>query len=189
MRLPERLDTDRLILRRWQPADAPLFKSAVDASLEHLRPWLPWARAEPTPLAGVETRLGAFAALFDEGREWLYGIFPHGEGEVLGGIGVHPRNVVDGRPEYLEIGYWLRVDATGHGFMTEAVGAAVTVVLASEGIARIEIRCDPRNAQSAAVPRRLGFHLARTQEKDALDSQGQPRDTMVWERLIAPSGA
>ena len=54
IKLPDRIDTERLVLRRWRPADAPLLKAAVDASLTHLRPWTPWAVAEPTPLPGVE---------------------------------------------------------------------------------------------------------------------------------------
>ena len=50
---PYRIETDRLTIRCWEPRDAPLLKQAVDASLDHLRPWMPWARDEPTPLAYV----------------------------------------------------------------------------------------------------------------------------------------
>ena len=42
-----RIHTQRLVLRCWQPTDAPLLKAAIDANLEHLRPWLPWAQYEP----------------------------------------------------------------------------------------------------------------------------------------------
>jgi RimJ/RimL family protein N-acetyltransferase len=45
-----RIHTQRLVLRCWHPTDAPLLKAAIDASLEHLRPWLPWAQYEPTDL-------------------------------------------------------------------------------------------------------------------------------------------
>jgi RimJ/RimL family protein N-acetyltransferase len=43
-----RIHTRRLVLRCWQPEDAPLLKAAADSSLDHLRPWMPWAHQEPT---------------------------------------------------------------------------------------------------------------------------------------------
>lgn len=45
-----RLTTARLVLRCYTPADAPLLKEALDSSLEHLCPWLPWTRPESRPL-------------------------------------------------------------------------------------------------------------------------------------------
>lgn len=45
-----RIHTARLVIRCWNPADAPLLKAAVDASLDHLRPWMPWAENEPQEL-------------------------------------------------------------------------------------------------------------------------------------------
>ena len=47
---PYRIETERLVVRCWEPRDAPLLKEAVDSSLEHLRPWMPWAHDEPQPL-------------------------------------------------------------------------------------------------------------------------------------------
>ena len=37
-------------MRCWEPRDAAAIKDAVDSSLEHLRPWLPWAHEEPQTL-------------------------------------------------------------------------------------------------------------------------------------------
>jgi ribosomal-protein-serine acetyltransferase len=42
---------------------------------------------------------------------------------------------------------------------TEASRAAMNLALGLAGIARLTIRCDERNAASAAIPRRLGLHL------------------------------
>jgi RimJ/RimL family protein N-acetyltransferase len=38
---PYRIETERMVLRCWDPADAGLLKEAIDASLDHLRPWMP----------------------------------------------------------------------------------------------------------------------------------------------------
>src|SRR4029450_1058167 len=45
-----RIHTQRLALRCWHPTDAPPPKAAIDANLEHLRPWMPWAQYESTDL-------------------------------------------------------------------------------------------------------------------------------------------
>lgn len=36
-----RIVTPRLVIRCWNPPDAPLLKAAIDASLDHLRAWMP----------------------------------------------------------------------------------------------------------------------------------------------------
>ena len=47
---PYRIVTERLVLRCWEPRDAPLLKEAVDSSIDHLLPWMPWAAHEPQSL-------------------------------------------------------------------------------------------------------------------------------------------
>ena len=99
--------TPRLVLRCWDPRDAPLLKDAIDSSLNHLRPWMPWARHEPQTLAQKVELLREFRGQFDLGADSIYGIFDAGEERVLGGTGLHPRIGTGG----LEIGYWIRVSA------------------------------------------------------------------------------
>lgn len=174
--LPDELPTQRLVLRRWRRADAPLLKAAIDANLAHLQQWMPWAKAEPSPLDVIEARLERFEDEFDSGKEWLYSIRRRGTNDVLGGTGLHPRV----GPGGVEIGYWLQASATGNGFASEAAEALTRVALRQPDFERVEIRCDPRNAASAAVPRRLGYRHARTIENETAPT-GELRDTMVWE--------
>jgi RimJ/RimL family protein N-acetyltransferase len=181
VRPPERIDTDRLVLRRWQAGDACALKAAIDSSLAHLQAWMPWALNEPSELSVIEHRIGEFEANFAAGKEWLYGILDGAAREVLGGAGLHQR----GEPGGLEIGYWLRTDQTGHGFATESARALVRVGIVDLGAEWIEIRCDPRNARSAAIPERLGFRHIATLERNTLTSTGEPRDTAVWQLTAA----
>src|SRR6266850_2395383 len=174
---PNEIATQRLVLRRWRTTDAPLLKAAIDANLEHLQAWMPWALAEPSPLDVVEQRLALFEKQFDSGTEWLYGIRSRANDELLGGTGLHPRI----GPEGLEIGYWLQASATGKGFATEAARALTEVALDQPGIERVQIRCDPHNVASAAIPKRLGYRHIVTIESEHLTPLGAKRDTMVWE--------
>jgi RimJ/RimL family protein N-acetyltransferase len=80
----------------------------------------------------------------------------------------------------LELGYWLRTDATGKGLATEAAAALTQAAFTELRPGRIEIRCDPKNLHSARIPKRLGFRLEKILNADTLTPAGEPRDTMVW---------
>ena len=42
-----RIETDRLIIRCYNPEDADLLAKSIWESLEHLKPWMPWVHSEP----------------------------------------------------------------------------------------------------------------------------------------------
>jgi RimJ/RimL family protein N-acetyltransferase len=150
---PYRIETERLVLRCYDPSDAQLLKEAVDSSLEHLRPWMPWAENEPQTLAEKTEVLKYFRASFDTSDNFTYGIFTNDESEVLGSTGLHPRI----GPGGLEIGYWIRASATRQGFVSESTAALTRVGFEICGADRIEIRIEPGNEASFGVPRKLGF--------------------------------
>jgi RimJ/RimL family protein N-acetyltransferase len=128
-------------------------KEAVDSSLDHLRPWMPWAHEAPVPVEQTVELLRSFRGAFDLGQDFIYGIFSADESELVGGTGLHPR-VGQGA---LEIGYWLRASRAGQGLATESTAAITRVGFEVAEAARIEIRVDPENTASLAIPRKLGF--------------------------------
>jgi RimJ/RimL family protein N-acetyltransferase len=150
---PTRIVTERLVLRCYEPGDAPLVKEAIDSSLEHLREFMDWAWAAPEPVEVVAERLAAFRALFEGGRDWAYGLFSSDESAYLGGAGLHRRI----GPGALEIGYWVRASRVREGLATEAAGALTRVGFESCGAERLEIRVDPANRASLRIPARLGY--------------------------------
>lgn len=172
----ESIRTDRLLLRCWEPSDASRLKEAIDSSLPELQPWVPWALHEPSPVDALAARLAGMRARFAAGEDWAFGVFDADGTRVIGGAGLHPR----GGAEHLEIGYWIRTDATGQGFATEVAVALCAAAFEEPGIVRVEIHCDVNNHRSAAIPRRLGFHLARTVRKAVATSTGREPDTQIW---------
>jgi RimJ/RimL family protein N-acetyltransferase len=150
---PYRIRTERLTLRCWEPGDAPLLKDAVDTSLDHLRPWMPWAAEEPKPVEEKADLLRTFRGRFDLDEDFVYGIFAPDEQEVIGGSGLHTR--VGSRA--LEIGYWIRASRTGNGYAREATAALAKAAFRVCAVDRVEIRVDPANEASLRVPRALGF--------------------------------
>jgi RimJ/RimL family protein N-acetyltransferase len=150
---PYRLETGRLVIRCYDPRDAPLLKEAIDSSVDHLRPFMAWIDDEPQPLDQKVDLIKRFRVAFDSGTNFTYGIFDRDEGELLGSTGLHPR----AGPGGLEIGYWVRASRLRQGIATESSAALTRVAFELCEADRVEIRIDPANAASLGVPRRLGF--------------------------------
>jgi len=177
---PTQIHTRRLLIRPWRQDDAEQLLPILEANRAHLGPWIPRHVAEPIPRPELETRLSGFAADFAAARSFRYALLTPDESAILGEVDLLPRTAL-GRVPYAEadrgeIGYWLRADHTGKGYATEAASALTAAALALPHIDHVEIRCDPRNAASAAIPQRLGYRLAET----LVNEDG--RDTMVWRR-------
>jgi RimJ/RimL family protein N-acetyltransferase len=174
-----RIETRRLVLRCWSPDDASILKAAIEASLEHLLPWMDWARNEPESVEAKTEKLRRFRGAFDLGQDFTYGIFSRDEKEVFGGTGLHTRLGEGVR----EIGYWIHKEQTRQGLATEAAAALTKVAFEIDKVDRVEIHCDPNNAASLAVPRKLGYVHEATLRKRLLNPQGNQRDNMVWTLL------
>ena len=188
MPVATRLTTPRLVIRRWSGGDAPLLAAAIDASLDHLRRWMPWARREPSPRAVLELRLSQFARAFDDGTDWTFGIFSPDEREVLGGTGLHRSRDDD----VLELGCWLRSDMEGRGLATEVVIALCHEAFFRRDVSTVELRTDPHNTRSVRLAERLGFVRFALRYGDSTAPDGSPRDTLAF-RLgrdaLAPESA
>jgi RimJ/RimL family protein N-acetyltransferase len=150
---PYRVETERLVIRCWHPRDATLLKEAIDSSIDHLRPWMPWAAHEPQSLAEKTELLRRFRGLFDLGQDFPYGIFTADESAVVGGTGLHTRRGDDA----FEIGYWIRASRVREGLATETVTALTRVGFEHGGADRIEIHVDPANEASCGIPPKVGY--------------------------------
>jgi RimJ/RimL family protein N-acetyltransferase len=153
----------------------------LEANRDHLGPWIPARVATPAPVPILAERLAGFSADFAANREWRYGVFSLLEGRLLGEVALFPRSAAGRVPfadaDRVELGYWLRADETGRGFVTEGATAVLAVASRISRFSRVEIRCDARNAKSAAIPPRLGFTLL---DKSAASADAESRDIQVW---------
>ena len=157
-----RIETERLVIRCWNPQDAPSLQAAVQVNIEHLRPFMPWVNSEPEALETKIERLRGFRAAFDRDENYTYAIFDREDRRVLGGTGLHPR-VGAGA---IEIGYWIHKDFIGQGLASETAAALTKVAFEIHQLRRVEIHCAPENVRSAAVPCKLGFtHEATLRER------------------------
>lgn len=171
-----RVETERLVLRCWEPADAPALRRALDASDQHLRPWIPFMKDEPRSLLQTTAWLRTHRSNFDSDLQHRYGVFNRHNGELIG------ENMLLDRvgPGGLEIGYWTHVNRGGRGLATEASCAMIRVAFEIAKVERVEIHCAPENTASAAIPARLGFRHEATLKDRAPDTDGNDHDLMIW---------
>jgi len=168
-----KIETERLIIRCYEPADAMKLHEAISISADHLRPWLPWMQQEPKSPATRASLIRYFRGQFDLGLDYAFGIFDKTEKELLGSTGLHTRIGKNAR----EIGYWINIKYLNRGYATEAVSALTKVGFAIEGLSRIEIHCVPENVRSRQIPLKLGYTLETTIPGD---THGDAKNIMIW---------
>jgi RimJ/RimL family protein N-acetyltransferase len=178
---PYRIETERLVIRCYEPEDAAMLKEAIDSSLDHLRPWMPWARFEPQTLDEKVELLRGFRSRFDADEDFAYGVFAADESRQIGGAGLHQR----GGDGSLEIGYFLRADATGRGLATEVTAVLARVAVEKCGVERVDVQVDPANERSLRIPRRLGFIEEATLRRrlEPKEDGGPRRDSLLFTLL------
>lgn len=149
---------------------------AIRESAEHIGRWMPWPDRHQTVDDTLEYIRHTQADL-PRRESFGMGIFDRQTGELLGGIGLHPRSWAI---PSLEIGYWIRESKEGKGYVTEAVKLLTRFSFGRLGANRVYIRCDSRNTRSCAIPRRLGFVKEGTLRNVERDSSGGLADMEIW---------
>ena len=182
--VPDRLETDRLILRSARASDAAVLHAAVRESIAELQVHMPWAQTEPS-LAESEASCRRMQAQFLLREDLPMLMFERcadgAEGGFIGGTGLHR---IDWKLRRFEIGYWCRSSQQRRGFVTEAVRALVRLAFVHLNARRVELRMDDTNERSWQVAQRAGFALEGVLRCDSLTPQGEPRNTRVYARLI-----
>jgi RimJ/RimL family protein N-acetyltransferase len=189
--LPIAIETERLLLRRWQPEDALALYEAVIESAERVGKWLPWVQYYTEPAAAtffIQQSMNGWAS----GTELPIGIFDRATGDVLGGAGLHSTSL--GAPirwdwGVFETGYWLRDGAEGKGYVREAVRAEMRLIFEQFKARKLVIRCDIRNEASRRVAESLGLALDVTARNDAIGTDGSVRTTLFFSLLAEEAAA
>jgi RimJ/RimL family protein N-acetyltransferase len=147
----DHLITERLVLRRFEPADAaPLAAYRSDPGTARYQGW-----STPYSLEAAEAFVAEVAAADpgEPGTAFQYaierGTSPGLVGDVMLATGEDRRLV--------EVGVTLAPAARGEGLAAEALTALIEHLFSDAGVHRVEARCDPRNTASRDVFERLGF--------------------------------
>lgn len=173
--LPERLETDRLILRKPVPADAVgIFTTyATDPEVTRYLTWQPHPSIDATEVL-VEQYLERWRT--GEGEQ-AFMIAEKARPEMpIGCIGITFDDHV------AEVGFVLARRAWNRGLMTEALTRLLGTVLSRPGIGRVSAFCDTENTASARVLEKVGMAQEGCLRRYAAfpNLSDTPRDCLVY---------
>jgi RimJ/RimL family protein N-acetyltransferase len=144
--------TERLVLRRFRPDDAPSFAAyRGDPAIARYQGW-----DETYSLDDAERFIGELATTHPGvPGEWFQIAVAERATDVL--VGDCALSVDARDPARAEIGYTLAPAHHGRGYATEAVEALIGYAFGRLAVERILATADERNAPSIRVAERLGF--------------------------------
>ena len=131
--------------------DADALFAVVDANRAHLRRWLPWLDAIPSPAEKLAFIL-AMRKLAADNIGFSAAIRVEAE---IAGVAVY--RTIDSVNRSGSVGYWLAGPYQGRGLATRACQALIDFAFAALNMNRVGIACAVENTRSRAIPQRLGF--------------------------------
>lgn len=185
------LMTQRLILRRWEQADAEdLYRYASDADVGPIAGWPPHKSID-------ESRAVIRDVL--NGRE-AYAICLKEDGRAIGAIELKLNGHTDltDRDDECEIGYWLGKPFWGRGIVPEAVTEMLRRAFEDIGMQKVWVGYYEGNSKSKRVQEKCRFRFQRKsegvdvplmQEKRTGYVSSLTRDQWQWDRLYAAAAA
>ncbi len=145
------LVTDRLLIRRFAPADADALHQI-------------YGDPEVMALAGGtcdRTTVDRVIARYERDFPLEYrAVVERASGRLVGEVGVIPLG------DEIEIGWTLHRDAHGRGFATEAARAMLAAALGPLGLERVIATILPENAASIRVAEKIGMRADGWMDRD-----------------------
>ena len=154
---PERYEADGFVLRSYDLGDGPLHADALNASFEHLQPWMPWAKPHQSA-QDSEQFVRRARARYLLAEEFIIGVFADDGARLLGSAGFHLREgpISSG---CAEVGMFIRQSEAGRGLGTRVLLALLDWGFADWPWLRLAWRCDRNNAASVRVAEKAGLRL------------------------------
>ncbi len=164
------LETERLILRSWQPEDLnDLYEYAKNPDVGSMAGWEPHS-SKAVSLAVLKSFIevsGNWAIVLKETRK------------AIGQLRIYP-DVNRGKYNAKYINFALSFDYWGKGYMTEAIKRIVEYVFKDMGIDLLSVFHYPHNIRSKRVIEKCGFTYEATLKQSQKIYNGQIYDSVCY---------
>jgi RimJ/RimL family protein N-acetyltransferase len=170
---PERIETQRLVLRKPRLADAQCMFAAYAADPQVTR-YLTWRpHQSPQETRGILERM---LGMWKSGTAYSWAITLNGSDDIVGMIALHVEE------HGVAVGYVLAQALWGRGYMTEAAQAVIHWALGQPGIVRVYATTDVDNSASRRVLEKAGMQCEGRLRKYILhpNLDSQPRDSFIY---------
>ena len=175
------LSTERLLLRRWSPADrAPFARINADPEVTAFR-FAPLTRRQSDALIDQEE------AGFDRDGFGLWAVERRRDRRLLGFTGLSRSDFGAPFCPAVDIGWQLARHAWGQGYATEGAAAVLAFAFSELGLGEVVAHTTRANTRSRAVMERLGMAHDPVDDFDGpWYRPGHPRRRFVLYRIQAP---
>jgi len=171
--------TERLVLRRWSPADRrPFARINADPEVTAYR-FAPLTRRQSDAIIDQEE------ANFDRQGFGLWAVERKRDRRLLGFTGLARSDFGARFCPAVDIGWQLSRDAWGRGYATEGARAVLTFAFEELGLSEVVAHTTRLNERSRAVMRRLGMSRSDRRFRRPLVPTGSPASSL---RAQSPSG-
>lgn len=173
MKPPERIETDRLNLRKPRLEDVPILFVAYmqDPEITHYTTWLPHKNLEQ-----AEDFIRNCITAWEKETRFPYVIMLKKEGRPFGMIDFHITGTTVG------LGYVIARTHQNNGYATEAVRAIIAWAFQQPGLYRINASTDVENIASARVMEKAGMVREGLLRKYIIhpNISDEPRDSYIY---------
>ena len=148
------LFSPRIFLRRFSRSHAEEYLELVEKNRFWLLPWMPES-SKPPLLADIQRSIEFEHQESKRSQRLDMGIFRRSDGAILGRISLH--SVHWGVSFSAGLGYWIDLENSGMGLMTEAVSTILAACFEDANFHRVWAGVQPLNQASRKVLEKLGF--------------------------------
>lgn len=150
-----RIDGLRLYIRPVELSDAQALTDTINASLDTLRPWMPWAQGKVSLEAEKKFIENAISEMFSN-KSLTFCICLQGSHNIVGTVGTHN---IDWLNFSTAIGYWVASSHQGKGYASEATLLLLEYLFTDMNLYRVSASAALNNRASARVLEKLGFQF------------------------------
>jgi RimJ/RimL family protein N-acetyltransferase len=180
--IPERLESERLILRCPQPGDGAIYHDFATECFDDTKKWFgPWAK-ESLNLSQCEELVRKMHCEFIQRSELNYLVFQKGSEQIIGRAFI---SKLDWKIPKGMLGYWTRLGRQKEGLGHEVVLTLRRFVFDTLHFKRLEGWIDPENLASQKLAEKCGFKFEGRLRNFSHDNFGVLHDFLSYS--IIPS--
>ena len=164
MIFPDKIQSERLTLQKVMKDDEKLANEVLEAiqeAKEDQAIFCPFLKKDT--LKDVMDDFNWEVEAWDNLTAFRYIIRDRKTKEFLGYIGLHSFTKWN---KTVELDYWLKMNATGHGYCSEAL-KEIEKLAFTNGVGRLVLKIDALNKKSNQLAKRNGYHLDGVLRQDS----------------------
>jgi len=178
LEIPKRFETERLIVRRYEPEDAAWYYATGKKNRAHLERYESGNVIFNLKIEEeAESAIQGMVADWEARKYFFMGAFEKQSKRFVAQIYI---GVTKGDLPEFDIGFFVDIDHEGKGHVSEAVKGSLRFIFENLRARRVRLECDDTNLRCMRVAERCGFVREAHFRENKLNPDGTISGTMVY---------